>query len=124
MRDDLLEHLEMKHTQNFRCDVCHMKADSNMQLRKHKTVCNLKSNQPKEVCPFWRKGMCRFDEKNCKFLHPPQPKCRNQKNCIFWPQCKYAHDDMRCRFQERCWNQNCEFSHKDFSMEIQFQENF
>jgi uncharacterized C2H2 Zn-finger protein len=78
-RDDLLEHLEVKHTQDFRCDVCHMKADSKMQLRKHKTVCNLK---PKEVCPFWRKGMCRFDENSCRSSHPPQPKCRNQKNYL------------------------------------------
>jgi hypothetical protein len=29
-----------------------------------------------------------------------------------------------CHFQQRCWNQACQFTHKDFTMLTEFQENY
>ena len=102
------------------------------------------------LCKFYIQGRC--DRKQCRFSHEKQqhqnhreraPECSRGQHCQFfaWGKCKFFHKGVgvqqprdqqnrqqqtqkKCHFQERCWNQNCEFSHKDFSMGIQFQENY
>ena len=102
------------------------------------------------LCKFYIQGRC--DRKQCRFSHEKQqhqnhreraPECSRGQQCQFfaWGKCNFFHKGVgvqqprdqqnrqqhtqkKCHFQERCWNQNCEFSHKDFSMGIQFQENY
>ena len=36
----------------------------------------------------------------------------------------WQQQSKMCHFQERCWNQNCQFQHMDFTMRQEFQENY
>ena len=101
-------------------------------------------------CKFHIQGRC--NRQQCRFSHEKQqhqnhrervPECIRGQQCQFfaWGNCNFFHKGVgvqqarkqqnglqstqrKCHFQERCWNQNCKFSHKDFSMETQFQENY
>ena len=115
----LIEHLDRKHTNKpSRCNNCGMMADNQKMLIKHMESCQKHSQQKQKVhpvCKFWLKGICNFDKFNCRFSHqgPHQkpPQCRNKSNCVFWPNCKFAHEEKLCRYQENCLNVNCTFVH-------------
>ena len=101
-------------------------------------------------CRFFAQGRC--NRRQCQFSHKEQqqqnnkervPQCSRGERCQFlaWGTCNFYHRGIgvqqpkiqqnrqqtsmkKCHFQDRCWNQNCTFSHEDFSMGTQFQENY
>jgi hypothetical protein len=127
----LIEHLDRKHTNKpSRCNICGMMADNQKMLSRHIESCQKQSQQKQKVhpmCKFWQKGIFNYDKFNCRLSHqgPHQepPLCRNKSNCVFRPNCKIAHEEKLCRYQENCLNVNCTFVHltNDFLAEGQNQ---
>ena len=100
-------------------------------------------------CRYFAQGRCNREQ--CQFSHEMQqqqnqrewvPECSRGQQCQFFAQgtCNFFHKGVgvqqskkqhnqqksqkKCHFQDRCWNQNCNFMHEDFGMGIQFQENY
>ena len=101
-------------------------------------------------CRYFAQGRC--NRQQCQFSHILKqhqnhrervPECSRGQQCQFlaWGTCNYYHKGIgvqqpksqqkrqqtsqkKCHFQDRCWNPSCGFSHEDFSMGTQFQENY
>ena len=111
------------------CDKCNFSTTLEINLKWHKEAMhrsehnnrnNSRTNQNQErmrnqLCNNYLNGFCRFSDQQCRFLHQSPPRCRYQMDCAAWPNCRFTHDDinnlMACRYQERCRNFNCQFTH-------------
>ena len=114
----LLAHLDAKHTtRKYKCDECGMTADDQDKLNKHTRSCHTKRDKKmvfdnnKAVCTFWLEGRCFYDAASCRFKHLTPPKCRFGNSCRAWPYCDFSHENVDCKFQEYCLNQNCPYTH-------------
>ena len=43
------------------------------------------------ICKFWNRGMCKFDDYNCRYAHINIPKCKYQHRCER-ADCKFFHE--------------------------------
>ena len=112
----MIRHLDTKHTQNenIRCNICGLKVNNQFQLRRHIQEYHNGAKEAKPICSFWLKRQCQYDQFSCRFSHTEAqpPKCRNKNRCPFLPNCKFGHDqDILCRYQERCLNERCVYTH-------------
>ena len=107
----LMEHHKSKHSpKNHKCEECGMSATNQGQLDNHIKACHSKL-KTKKLCKFWMKGYCLYVDASCRFEHAIPPQCRNGNSFRFWPNCRFTHDKVACRFQEQCLKPNCPFVH-------------
>ena len=69
-------------------------------------------------CHFYHQGVGVQTSRNHVVNHQMVPQLNSTQNRQ--PQMS----QKQCHFQERCWNDNCRFSHEDFSMNNSFLENY
>ena len=90
--------------EKFTCEKCDFQGKSKLQMEKHMKV----RHGFRAVCHFWRKGFCK-NGNECPFSHPHQPPvCVNGDCCLFWPQCKFSHQEV-CKFQNACKHEFCAY---------------
>ena len=108
-----------------------------------KTVSHRSNKEWTDACT--RGQQCRFLAwGSCHFFHPgvgvqkrrlsmnrqqqlpmeQQNRQQEQPNRQQQEQTRQHMLPKMCHFQNRCWNQKCQFTHKDFTMLTEFQENY
>ena len=76
-----------------------------------------------QQCQFLAWGTCNFYHRGIG-VQKPKTQQNRQQSSQEEHQNSHKISQIKCHFQERCWNQNCRFSHVDFSMRTVFQENY
>ena len=129
----LNKHMEESHVEiKNKCDKCKFEGNSRTDLAwhveaTHKREENKGRNQfqgdGRQVCKFWMRGFCRFQEHECRFKHQGVQSCVYGDFCTYWPNCRYSHSYQgstnMCRYQNQCRRTNCQFDH----METNFLDN-
>ena len=108
--DELSNH-KKKHRERpvFKCDRCSVSTTTYNQLQKH---IEIKHKAKRIICRFWEQSRCKKQD-NCNYFHPRKPQaCRLQRDCHFWPKCKFSHDEnIMCKYQMNCQVPRCPYQH-------------
>ena len=123
-------HIKEKHAaENYQCDHCKFNGNNRTDLAWHiEAIHQKKETQAKqtnmddrEVCKFWMRGYCKFQENQCRFKHYGVERCNQGNSCSYWPYCRYSHyngnnngnNSGMCRYQSECRRNNCAFQHME-----------
>ena len=68
----------------------------------------LQSQSTQVKCPDFPD--CKLSEEECGRVHPKE-LCKYFPNCAFGRDCLFLHPAVPCRFQDRCQNPYCNYTH-------------